>query len=48
MVLVINSWLSRCSKVKGSRIGLLSLVGPSKLKAHKSFLFIEGIEHRVG
>ena len=36
----INSPLLRCSTARGSNSGL-SLGGPSKVKAHKSFLFIE-------
>ena len=35
------SQLSRCSTAKGSKTGL-SLVGPTKVKARKSFLFNEG------
>ena len=38
---LINSWLSRCSTARGSDSGL-SLGGPTKIKAHKSFLFAEG------
>ena len=37
----INSQLSRCSTARGSSSGL-SLGGPSKVKARKSFLFPEG------
>ena len=39
--LMINSQLSRCSAARGSSTGV-SLVGPAKVKAHKSFLCIEG------
>ena len=35
------SSLLRCSTAIGSSIGL-SLVGPTKVKAHKSFLLAEG------
>ena len=35
------SQLSRCCTAKGSKTGL-SLVGPTKVKARKSFLFTEG------
>ena len=37
----INSWLSRCSTARRSSTGL-SLVGRTKVKARKSFLFTEG------
>ena len=37
----MNSWLSRCSTARGSSSGL-SLGGPTKVKAHKFFLFTEG------
>ena len=37
----MNSWLSRCSTARGSSSGL-SLGGPTKVKASKSFLFTEG------
>ena len=36
----IHSWLSRCSTARGSSSGI-SLVGPSKVKACKFFLFTE-------
>ena len=39
--LEINSWLSRCSTPRGPNTGLFH-IGPTKVKAHKSFLFIEG------
>ena len=38
---VMNSQLSRCSTARGSSTGL-SLVGPTKVKARKSFIFPEG------
>ena len=38
---MIYSQLSRCSTARGSSTGL-SFVGPTKVKAHKSFLFTEG------
>ena len=40
-VTVINSQLLRCSTVRGAIFGL-SLGGPTKVKARKSFLFTEG------
>ena len=39
--LIIYSQLSRCSTARGSSTGL-SLVGPTIVKACKSFLFTEG------
>ena len=38
---IINSWLSKCSTAWGFKTGL-SLVGPTKVKACKSFLFTDG------
>ncbi len=38
---IIYSWLSRCSTARGSSTRL-SLVGTTKVKACKSFLFTEG------
>ena len=38
----IHSWLLRCSTTRGPSTGL-SLVGPTKVKARKSFLFTEGL-----
>ena len=40
-VLDIYSQLSMCSTARGSSAGL-SLVGPIKIKARKSFIFTEG------
>ena len=37
----IYSQLSRCSTARGSISGLF-LLGPTKVKAHKSFIFTEG------
>ena len=37
----MKSWLLRCSTARGSSTRL-SLVGPTKVKARKSFLFTEG------
>ena len=37
----IDSWLSRCSTARGSSTKLFH-VGPTKVKAHKSFLFTGG------
>ena len=37
--IIIYNWLSRTAKGSSTR---LSLVGPTKLKARKSFLFTEG------
>ena len=45
LVTVINSWLSKCSTARGSGTGLY-LVGPTKVGAHKSFLFTE-VSHKV-
>ena len=47
---LIQSHLSRCSTARRSGFGL-SLVGPTKVKAHKCFLFTEGflkVENKPG
>ena len=44
----IHSRLLRCSTARGSNTGLFQ-VGPTKVKARKSFLLIEGslkVEHK--
>ena len=38
----IYSWLSRCSTARGSG-SRLSCGGPTKVKAHKTFLFTEDL-----